>query len=78
MRSAGERVFCGYMKSADLSQQCAVTKFGEGFYFIVLHRGTECDSKFYIAINRKNSASSSINIEVYVSRNLDPLIFRTV
>ena len=33
LRSAGERVFCGYMKSAVLSQQCAVTAFGVGFYF---------------------------------------------
>ena len=39
LRSAGERVFCGYMKSAVLSQQCAVTAFGEWFYFIVLHGG---------------------------------------
>ena len=29
--SAGEQVFCGYMKSAVLSQLCAVTAFGEGF-----------------------------------------------
>ena len=34
--SAGERVFCGFMKSAVLSQQCAVTAFGEWFYFIEL------------------------------------------
>ena len=76
--SAGEQVFCGYMKSAVLSQLCAVTAFGEWFYFIVLHEGTGCDGKFYIAINRKNSASFSLNIERYVSRNIDPLIFRTV
>ena len=31
LRWAGERVFCGYMKSAVLSQLCAVTAFGEGF-----------------------------------------------
>ena len=35
--SAVERVFCGYMKSAVLSQLSAVTAFGEGLYFIVLH-----------------------------------------
>ena len=34
--SAGERVFFGYMKSAVLLQQCAVTAFGEWFYFIEL------------------------------------------
>ena len=77
LRSAGERVFCGYMKSAVLSQQCAVTAFGDWFHFIVLHEGTGCDGKFYIAINRKNSASFSLNIERYVSRNIDHLIFRT-
>ena len=77
LRSAVERVFCGYMKCAVLSQQCAVTAFGEWFYFIVLHERTECDSKFCIAINRKKSASFSLNIERYVSRNIDHLIFRT-
>ena len=39
LRSAGERVFCGYMKSAVLSQLCAVTAFGEWLYFTVLHGG---------------------------------------
>ena len=33
------RVFCGYMKSAVLSQQCAVTAFGERFDFTVLKEG---------------------------------------
>ena len=31
LRSAGERVFCGYMKSVILSQQCGVTAFAEWF-----------------------------------------------
>ena len=78
LRSAGERVFCGYMRSAVLSQQCGVTTFGECVLFYSITRGRECDSKFFIAINRKNSASFSLNIERYVSRNIDPLIFRTV
>jgi hypothetical protein len=39
LRSAVQQVFCGYMKSAVLSQQCAVTSFGEGVYFIALHEG---------------------------------------
>ena len=36
---AGEQVYCGYMKSDVLSQQCTVTAFGEWFYFIELHCG---------------------------------------
>ena len=39
LRSAGERVFCGYMKIVLLSQRCAVTVFGEGIYFGILHEG---------------------------------------
>jgi hypothetical protein len=39
LRPDVQRVFCGYMKRAVLSQQCAVTTFGEGVYFIALHEG---------------------------------------
>jgi len=47
-----ERAFFSYMKSAVLSQQCAVTAFGEGFYCRVLQEG-QCDDKFDIARNRR-------------------------
>jgi hypothetical protein len=40
LSSAVQRVFCGYMKNAVLSQQCAVTTFGEGFIVLYYRRET--------------------------------------
>ena len=47
------RAFCGCMRSAVLSQQCAVSAFGVGFYCRVLKEG-QCDDTFDIARNGRN------------------------
>ena len=36
--SAGDRVFCGYVRSDALSQWCTVTAFGEGFISVFYTR----------------------------------------
>jgi len=43
-------VFCGYVKSAVLPQQCSVTAFGERLYCNVTG-GAERDDKFDITLN---------------------------
>ena len=47
------REFCGCMKRAVLSQQCAVSAFGVGFYWRVLQEG-QSDDTFDIAHNGRN------------------------
>ena len=76
--SAGEPIYCGYMKSAVLSQQCAVTAFGEWFYFIELHCGQSVTVSFISDRTEEKPVRFSLNIgPVYSLRN-NPLISRTV
>ena len=54
------RVFCGYMKNTVLSQQCAVTAFGEGFYCTVLQEGQSG------MINWISHVTEEISIDVFL------------
>jgi len=66
------------MKSAVLSQQCAVTAFGEGFYYRVLQEGQSVMIHLISHITEEKSASISLRTLLYVFRNLDPISCRTV
>ena len=76
--SVVERVFCGYMKSVVLSQQCAVTAFGERFYFIELHWGQSVTVSFISDRTEEKPVRFSVNIEPVYSLRNNPLISRTV
>ena len=66
------------MKSAVLSQQCAVTAFGEGFYFIELHWGQSVTVSLISHLTEEKPVRFSLNIEPVYSLRNNPLISRTV
>jgi hypothetical protein len=69
LRSAVQRVFCGYMKSVILSQQCVVTTFGEGVYCIVLQEGQSVTVHLISHLTERRPALISLNIVLDISRH---------
>jgi hypothetical protein len=66
--SAVERVFCGYMKSAVLSQPCAVMIFGDGVYCVLLHERQRVTVNCISHQIEGKYAPISLNIVLDISR----------
>ena len=61
------------MKSVILSQQCTVTAFAEGFYFIVLQEGESVIINLFSYITEEITAFFSLNKVMSIFRKLDPI-----